>query len=143
MVKGLRKGERLSSLTFGQARVRGYTRKQYNRAIAIKEGLQRRRILLEELEMKELSKQPLRYSLAVQSAEQYNKTLRAEVTLDNENDDKTFNRLRDYLKKFIGNRNGLNKMGFDFDNLTIEMLEKERVGSDEKGSKNTVTWEFI
>jgi len=35
----LKKGERISSLTFGQARVRGISFKRWKRAVAIKEGI--------------------------------------------------------------------------------------------------------
>ena len=41
-MKGLKKGERLSGLTFGQARVRGFTFKNWQRAVKISNSLRAR-----------------------------------------------------------------------------------------------------
>lgn len=82
-------------------------------------------------QIKDVSGQPTRYSIAVYK-KKYLRTARAEIILNkNPEDQKVFDRLKDYLESYLENRKGLNKMDFPVDKLSIYSMEKEKLGDNE------------
>ena len=123
MAKGLKKGERLSSLTWGQARVRGFTKKQHTRAVNIKLGIAKAKKRIKELFTPPRERQQVTFN------SDYSISLRAIAI----NADLTEKELENALDNFLKGEEQLQRIPFSTKGIETEELSDDEDAGLEEG----------